>query len=99
MHARQTAMLLFVRSRNHAVLDCDALRNAPQRRQLDLVDAIPPRVPLRHTWFVQTISQLQLVNLAARETAHLRKRDLNLAQLSAGNTRARYERSTRSSSY
>jgi hypothetical protein len=40
-------MLLLVRSGDHAVLGGNAFSDAPQRRQLDLVDAIAPRIPLR----------------------------------------------------
>src|SRR4029079_5828488 len=46
MHARQTSVLLLVRRSNHAMLGGNALSHTPKRRQLDLVNAISPRVPL-----------------------------------------------------
>jgi hypothetical protein len=57
-------------ARGHqAVLGRQALGPLPQRRQLDVVDAVAPRVPLREHRLVRQIGQLLLVQLAASQLA------------------------------
>src|SRR5215203_3812114 len=80
MHSRKTSMLLLVSSGHYAVLGSDALSQTPQRGQLDFIDAISPRVPLRQGWFVQPVSQLQFVQFGACEAPHFRERFMGLAQ-------------------
>src|SRR5215204_277590 len=80
MHSREAAMILFVSCRNNAMLGGNTLSLMPQRRHFDLVDAIPPRIPLRKRWLVKSIRQLQLIKLAPRETPHFHKRLLNITE-------------------
>src|SRR5688572_2031814 len=88
MHPGKAAMLLFVSNSHDAMLDRDPFSDTPQRRHFDLIDAIPPRVPLRQPRFIQAISELQVVKLTACEPAHLEERALDFAQhLSRQNAR------------
>src|ERR1041385_6681241 len=58
MDSRGTTVLAFVSRGHDSVLDGDAFSYFPQRSELDFVDAISPRVPLRQPGFIQTVSEL-----------------------------------------
>ena len=82
------------------VLGGDALGLAPERRHLDAIDAIAPRVPLHEPRLVLAIGELHAVKLAARESPHRVQPGLDLGTHVAQAAYAlRYDRRTRSSSY
>src|SRR5690606_31472263 len=70
MNTRIPAVLRLVRNRDEPALRCDRRRLPPQRRKLDLVHAIAPRIPLRERGLVQAIGELQSIELTAGELAH-----------------------------
>jgi hypothetical protein len=53
------------------MLDRNAFCTLPERRQLDSINTISPRIPLRESRLVQTIGQLKLIELASCKPAHL----------------------------
>jgi len=61
---------MLVRSCNNTMLHGNSFCFTPEWCDFDLVDAIAPRVPLRETWFIQPIRELQLIQFAARKTSH-----------------------------
>ncbi len=99
MHSRQTAMPLLVDCGNQPVVNGDALSLAPQRRHFNMIDAVPPGVPLRQRRLIESAGKLQLVEITpARRPISLSEGSISLSTVS-GRTRAKYERSTLSSSY
>ena len=71
MRARVRAEPRLVAGRDHAVPRGEHLRLAPQRRDLDPIDAIAPRIPLGQHRLVLAIGELLAVVLD-REVAELR---------------------------
>src|SRR6185369_365560 len=69
-----------VRNRDQAAARCNRRGLLPQRRQLDAVDAVAPCIPLDEPRLVQTIGELELVELAAADAAHLVEVGLDVAQ-------------------
>ena len=80
LDAGQVAVAPFVGGRDEPVLEREALRLAPQRRELDGVDALAPGVPLREPRLVQPVVELQPVERSARLGAELLDLGLELAQ-------------------
>jgi hypothetical protein len=76
----QVAVAPFVGGRDQPVLECETLRLAPQRRELDGVDAVAPGVPLREPRLVQPVIELQPVERSAHLGAELLDLGLELAQ-------------------
>jgi hypothetical protein len=56
MYSRQTAVSLLVSCSNYSMLRRNALSHTPQWCQLDLVDAVSPRIPLREPRLIQPVS-------------------------------------------
>ena len=71
-------MPALVRRRDEPLLGGQALGALPERRHLDAVDAIAPRIPLRERGLVLPVRKLQAVELAARALAHVREAGLHL---------------------
>ncbi len=69
--ARVATHRRLVTGRDQAVLGGEALGLAPQRRDLDFVDALAPGIPLREHRLVGEIGLLQPVQVAAGERAEL----------------------------
>ena len=80
MHARKFAVPPFVRDGDQTLLCGKAFRRAPQRRHIDAVDAVTPRIPRHMHGFTGAIRQLKSIQFAAREFTHVREGRLNLVQ-------------------
>ena len=79
VHARERAVRALVGGRDQPVLGGDARCLAPERRDLDAIDALAPGIPLREHRLVEAVRELQLVQRSARELAHLIERRLDRA--------------------
>jgi hypothetical protein len=91
--------LLFLCCSNDAMFGWNPFRFLPQRRQLNLVDPIPPRIPLRQLWLVPPVFGCILYN-SFSDSSTISFNEPSISRIiSTGNTRARYDRNTRSSSY
>ena len=71
MNTRVATRLRFVRDRDQAVPSRNLLAALPQRRDLDAVHTIAPCIPLRELRFIQPIFELESVQLAASQFAHV----------------------------
>lgn len=81
MNPRQRPRLSFVGGRDDALLGRDALRAFPDRRQLDVIDAMTPRVPRRELRLVLRRTQRLSVQLASRELADLSELGLDAREI------------------
>jgi hypothetical protein len=73
-------MPALVRRRDDAVLCRERRGHTPQGRQLYVVNAMAPGIPLCERGLVQSIRKLQLVEVFTGQTAHLPERRFDFAQ-------------------
>ena len=67
--ARMATEASLIGRRHESVAHREAFRLSPQRRRLDRIDAIAPRIALLEAWLVQPVCQLQAIQLATRQAA------------------------------
>ena len=84
MDSGEAAVPALISCGDDAMLGGDAFRHTPQRSQLDVVNAISPRIPLRQHRLIQSIGELHPVEIIARESPHLREHWFYLAQHTCG---------------
>ncbi len=65
---------------DEAVAQGQPLRLAPQRGDLHRIDAIAPGIPLHEAWLVESVGELQAVELSAGNGAELVEFGLEIAQ-------------------
>jgi hypothetical protein len=80
MYSRVTAMLSFISRSNYALFASNPLGNAPDVSDFNPIDAISPGIRVCKCRLVDSISELEFIELTAGKSSHLNQRRLNFGQ-------------------